>query len=91
MAIIAVFDIPTMNSEQYDKVIEELENAGLGNPDGRRYHISASKDSGRFIVDVWESDEQLNKFSETLIPILEGAGVTPAVPQIYPVNNTITG
>ena len=91
MAIITIFDIPTMNSEQYERVINELEEAGVGNPDGRRYHIAATKDGGRLIVDVWETEEQLNKFSETLIPILQGAGVTPAEPQIYPVNNTISG
>ena len=91
MAILAVFDIATMTLEQYNKVISDLEDAGMGDPEGRIYHVSSSKDGGSFIADVWESEELLNKFSDTLIPILEGAGVTPAIPQIYPVQNTISG
>jgi len=91
MAILAIFDIPSMSSEKYENVIKELEDSGLGNPDGRLYHVTASKDGGQIIVDVWESEELLMKFSEPLTPILEGAGVTPAEPQIYPVGNTISG
>ena len=91
MAIIAIFDIPSMTSEKYENVIKELENSGLGNPDGRLYHVAASKDGGQIIVDVWETNELLNKFAEPLVPILDGAGVTPAEPQIYPVRNTISG
>ena len=80
-----------MTSAQYDQTVKELEAAGLGNPDGRIYHVAASKEGGWFVDDVWESEEQLSKFSEGLIPVLQAAGVTPAEPQIYPVHNTITG
>ena len=91
MAIVTVFDIPTMSSEKYDKGIRALEDAGVGSPDGRMYHVAASKGDGCLVVDVWESEEKLNTFSESLIPILQGAGVTPVVPEIYPVHNTIIG
>ena len=91
MAILAIFELPTMTDEKYDSVIQELENSGIGNPDGRIYHVAAAKDGGQIIIDIWESEETLNNFSEPLIPILEGAGVTPAIPQIHNVKNTIIG
>jgi hypothetical protein len=43
------------------------------------------------VTDVWESEEQLNEFSKTLIPILTKNGVTPAPPVILPVSNMIVG
>jgi hypothetical protein len=42
------------------------------------------------VTDVWESEEALNKFSETLIPILKKNGVTPAQPTLLQVYNTIS-
>lgn len=90
MAIATVFDIKGMTSQQYDQSVLELEKAGLGNPDGRLYHVAAPKDDGWYVVDIWESEEKLGKFSEALVPILMKAGVAPIPPQIYPVHNIIT-
>jgi len=60
---IAIFDLPTMTDEKYDNVIRELENAGIGIPEGRVHHVAAAKDCGQIIIDIWESEESLNKFS----------------------------
>jgi len=89
-AIVAVFDVRGMTSEQYDQVNRELEDAGLGSPRGRLYHVAASTSDGWFVTDVWESGEHLDSFGETLVPILQNNGVTPVEPQIYPVHNIIT-
>ena len=89
--IVAVFEVPGMTSEQYDRSIKELESAGAGNPKGRLYHVASSKSGGWFVVDVWESDELLNQFAQTLMPILQKIGVTPPQPQVYPVHNIIKG
>ena len=91
MAIRAVFDIPGLTSLHYDQIINDLEVAGLGNPDGRIYHVSAPKLGGWIVTDVWESEEKLAKFSEGLIPIMQAAGATPAEPEIYQIHNTLTG
>lgn len=87
--IVAVFEIPGMTSEQYDQVIKGLEAAGEGSPEGRLYHVAASKSGGWFVADVWRSPELLDQFAQTLMPILQQAGVTPPQPQIYPVHNII--
>lgn len=91
MAIAVTFDIKGMTAEQYDRTVKDLEAAGQGAPDGRTYHIACSVDDGWIVVDLWESPEQMQKFSETLIPILEAAGVTPTEPTVRQVHNVIAG
>ncbi len=90
-AIAVVFDIPGMTSGQYDQVIKDLQVAGAGSPKGRLYHVAASKAGGWLVVDVWASDELLNQFAQTLMPILAKNGVTPPQPSIHPVHNIIEG
>lgn len=89
MAITVVFQVPGMTSEQYDGVIKDLEAKGLGAPDGRLFHVASPTPEGWFVVDVFESEEKLNKFAESLMPILAAAGVTPPRPTVYPVHNII--
>ena len=90
MAISTAFEISTMTQQKYDQVIKDLNAAGLGSPEGRIYHTASLMGSGMLIFDIWESEELLGKFAEGLIPILVGAGVTPAEPRILQVHNTIT-
>lgn len=91
MAIAAIFEIQGMTAEQYDRTVKDLEAAGLGAPDGRIDHISCNTGDGWWVVDHWESPEKMQKFAESLMPILEAAGVTPAEPRILPVHNIIRG
>ncbi|HKY54260.1 MAG TPA: hypothetical protein VJM08_08150 [Anaerolineales bacterium] len=87
--ITVIYDMPTVTAEQYDEVIRGLEASGAGNPQGRLYHVASPKEKGWLVVDVWESHELLNQFAQTLMPIMQNAGVTPPQPQIYPVHNVI--
>lgn len=91
MAIAVVFEAPGMAAEQYDRALKDLEAAGEGAPPGRLYHVAAPKDGGWLVVDVWDSQEALDRFGQTLMPILQKAGVTPPRPQIYPAHNIILG
>ena len=97
MAITAVFDLSGMPQQgsmtqlQYDQVVRDLNAKGLGAPNGRLYHVASASGNGLLIVDVWESEEALGKFSEGLIPIILASGATPAEPRILPVHNIIEG
>jgi len=92
MAILTVFNLPTMNAEKYNRVVRDLEAAGQGKPKGRLYHVASRQEDGSFMVtDVWESAELLDAFGETLIPILNRAGVTPVEPKVHSVHNVIEG
>ncbi len=91
MAILVIHDGSEDTLANYDTVIKQLEAAGLGQPPERLFHVAARKGSGYVVTDVWESQEALDRFSETLGPLLQQAGTPPSEPQIYPVHNRITG
>jgi len=92
MAIVMVSDAGTDSVEQYDQIIQQLEEAGHGNPPGRLSHTSALKDNGSyFVVDVWESAEALQRFAQVLMPLIEAAGGVAPNLQISPVHNMING
>ncbi len=90
MAIVVEFDAPGMTATEYDSILRELESKGVGSPDGRVYHVAAPSSGGWFVVDVWESQEQFDRFGEVLLPTLLAAGVT-VTPEVRPVHNIITG
>ena len=92
MSIITIFEMPTMTPQKYDAAVKGLDAVGQNNPDGREYHAASVKDDGSIVVtDIWTAPEQLEKFGEALIPVLENVGVSPVEPQISPVHNVIQG
>ncbi|MEA2446787.1 MAG: hypothetical protein QOK47_424, partial [Actinomycetota bacterium] len=62
-----------MDAENYQQTLKELEAAGAGSPEGRLYHVAFG--SPIQVLDVWESQEKFDAFGQTLIPILQGAGI----------------
>lgn len=91
MAVTVVFDVAGMTANQYDRVMEELDAAGEGSPEGRLYHVSSQAPDGWFVVDIWESQEALDRFAPVLMPILEGVGVDPPQPKLLPTHNVVEG
>lgn len=87
--ITVMFDMPGVTSAQYDQVIKDLEAAGEGSPKGRLYHVAYPTEAGWLVVDVWESGELLDRFAQTLVPIMQKAGITPPQPRVYPAYNII--
>ena len=88
--VIAQFNVPGMTAKQYDQVMRDLEAAGHKSPKARISHVAAELPNGWLVIDIWESGEALNKFAETLMPILIKNGVTPPQPTVLPVyNNTV--
>lgn len=93
MAVAVVFDLPGTRKEQYDEVDRKLSEQGLDRPEQRLYHVAGPKDEGGwFILDVWESKDAARKFSATLLPLIEEAGILPPMPpSIFEVDNLIEG
>ena len=83
--IIAIFDVPTMSMEKFNKVWDALRSAGNDHPDGRIHHYAGTKGDGMVVVDIWESPEKLGAFAEILMPVLSGLGITPTQPTIIPI------
>jgi hypothetical protein len=88
--IVAQFSMADMTVKNYDQTIKDLKAAGVGNPSGRLYHIATNQYIGMLVTDVWESEDKLNEFSKTLIPILKKNGVTPAKQTFLSVHNIIS-
>ena len=90
MAIVAIFEVPGMTTDQYDQVIQALADAGQEHPEGRIQHMGATMDGGMVAIDTWESEEHLGQFAETLMPILIQAGAQPPQSRVYPVRAILT-
>ena len=91
MAIGLYFNPPSMTATQYDEVTRRLEAAGEGKPVGRLYHSCFGSADKLQVFDIWESQEDFDRFGATLLPILEQMGVDPGQPMVEPVHNLIPG
>ena len=89
MAIIVTSTPKSMTADQYNEIVRRLEEAGAGAPNGRLYHVCYGTGDQMRVTDVWESEETLGQFAQTLIPIAQQVGVDPGEPAISPVHNII--
>jgi hypothetical protein len=77
--------------DRYDTTTVQLEEAGVGAPDGRISHVALETNGEIQVFDVWESQEAFDAFGATLIPILTAAGVELNEPMVARVHNEIKG
>jgi hypothetical protein len=86
--IVAVFHSPNFTQEQYDESVRQLTGGKkLESPAdwpvaGLLAHVAGDSGKGFRVVDVWESDEAFQRFSEQLEPITKAIGID-AIPEIY--------
>ena len=75
--------------EQYDRVMELMGlDQGDSSPDGAVFHWVSATDDGIVVVDVWESDEQFNKFAEEQIgPYTQEVGMQAPQMKVHDVHN----
>lgn len=96
VAVILVVQAPGLTREQYDESIKKVSTSGkLESPadwplEGLLAHIAGEGPNGFRVVDVWESEEAMRSFGETLIPALKELGVE-AEPEIYAVHTFVSG
>jgi heme-degrading monooxygenase HmoA len=94
MAVLMVMEVPGGTTDQYEKVNEIMGIAGDEDaPDGLIQHLAAADDDGVVVVDVWESQEALDRFfDERLGAALQQAGLgSDSPPRFLPVHNRMTG
>ena len=89
MAVVGVFQSPTLTQEQYEETIRRLTGGKdrMESPSdwpvpGLLVHIAGQGDSGFRVVDVWESQEAFDSFGEKLMPVLQELGIEVR-PEIY--------
>lgn len=91
MALVFHFEAPEFTQQHYDVLIKEVLPDGKL-PTGALLHVGGPREGGGWqVVDVWESQEALDRFlQERLIPAAQRLGV-PRIPppKSWPVHNLL--
>ena len=96
MAIVAVFQSPTLTQARYEETVKRLtggrplwENPSDWPVSGLVAHIAGQGAAGFRVVDVWQSEEAFQRFGEKLMPILKAVGVE-GQPEVYPAHTVVS-
>ena len=90
MAVAMMVDNPKGSQELYQQIRARL---GLDKPAGGIFHVAGPSPTGGWrVIEVWESEEEANRFFlERFVPALQALGVSgpPPQPQFWPVHNAM--
>lgn len=95
MAVIAVFEDPSLTKQNYEESIRQLMGkAKAESPSdwpvkGLLAHIAGETAGGFRVIDVWESEEALRQFGEALAPVMKAIGIK-AQPVVSPAHTIVT-
>lgn len=93
MPVVLVFE--GVGQEQYEESVRRLTGGGrVESPadwpvEGLLVHAAGQGPNGFRVVDVWESEEALQRFADVLMPILQDIGVQGS-PEIYPAHTFVS-
>jgi hypothetical protein len=81
---------PSLTAEKYDETLRAIEASGPFPPDGLELHAAFTSDGSFRVSEIWDSNEQFEKFGERLMPILSENGVELAgPPEIIEIHNIV--
>ncbi|MFF0559933.1 hypothetical protein ACH4ZU_35460 [Streptomyces sp. NPDC020472] len=88
MAILVKAEMAGMTTDQYDALNSRLQ-ALPGNPfEGCLSHVCVPTDSGLVIHDLWESEQDMQRFMGRVMPVAEEMGLPQGSrPEIHQVHN----
>jgi hypothetical protein len=80
MAVATMVDNPAGSQEVYEKIRAHL---GLEKPAGGIFHIAGPSPKGGWrVIEVWESEEEANRFfQERFFPALKALGLSGPPPE----------
>ena len=89
MPVAVVMDFKDGTLEQYDQVIGKMGlEPGGDTPDGAFFHWVTHTPDGLRVVDVWETQEEFDKFAtEQIGPYSQEAGMQPPQTTAHDVHN----
>jgi hypothetical protein len=89
MSVMAIYRSAGVDKAKYDAVIKELDSKRAPEP-GNLLHLAGFTGPDSIVViDVWESPEQLAKFGERLVPVLQKHGIPDQAAEIVEVYGLI--
>jgi len=90
VAVAMMVDNPQGSQEVYERIRAHL---GLEKPAGGIFHVAGPSPAGGWrVIEVWESEEEANRFfEERFVPALSALGLSgpPPQPQFWPVHNAM--
>jgi hypothetical protein len=89
MSVVIRFAPPSLTGDQYDQVVNRLNEDGVFPADGLDYELCFGSGSNLKVSQVWDSREQMEAFGERLRPILGEMGINPGEPEVLEVHNII--
>lgn len=90
MAIVVMFEVEGATAAKYEEVIRRLTAIGEYVPDGQKYHVCYGDHDCLQVIDIFESQAQLDAFGARLMPILQDVGIS-AEASVFDVYNIIEG
>jgi hypothetical protein len=96
MPIVAVHQVPSLTQARYEEVIRRLTN-GKSRAEsvsdfpfgGLLFHVAGQGKNGFCIVDVWESEETVDRFREAMGTIPQEVGIEEG-PEFFPAHTFIS-
>jgi hypothetical protein len=89
---VAVLSAPvSMTPEHYHRITEHLDASRTGPPPGRRFHACFGHGDQLMVFDVWDSIEELDAFTATLMPILAIEHIDMAPPEPLEIHDLVDG
>jgi hypothetical protein len=95
MAIGVILELPGITEAQYEEALRRLTNGRTLRSlsdcpvKGLLSHLAGPTPSGWRVIDVWESEADLARFIEILMPIGKALGFPRNAPQTFPAHNFI--
>lgn len=96
MAIVAVFQSPSLTQAKYEESVRRLTGGRtrMVTPadwpvEGLLVHVAGQGPNGFRVVDVWQSEETFKRFGEKLMPIMKAIGVE-GQPEIYQTHTLVS-
>jgi hypothetical protein len=87
---VAVLSAPaSMTAEQYQRISEHLDASRAGAPPGRRFHACFGHGDHLMVFDVWDSVEEFDAFTATLMPILAIEHIDMAPPEPLEIHDLV--
>jgi len=90
--IVVLFESTELTQEKYDSIITEMGNVDEAYYTKRPVHIAYSNGDKFCVIDVWNSQEEMIDFIQTVLaPIFTKLAIPTPQPQILPVHRSVIG
>jgi hypothetical protein len=80
--VLGVHHVPSLTRERYEAVVRQLtggrdrlKSVTDGGIKGLLLHVAAEGDDGFWVIDVWESQDAVDRFGQRIAPVAKAAGI----------------